>query len=88
MSEKREVHPDDLPDIEIGATVKAKRLRFESPPETEVKVHGDWRSHSGSERENLPDEVEPGVEYRDVKVNWGAAAYVDVEEAPEVRRKR
>lgn len=88
MTDKREIHSDEIPDIEIGATVKAKRLRFGREPEAEVTVHGDWRSHSESERENLPDEVEPGVEYRDVEVRWGAAAHVDVEEAPEVKRRR
>jgi hypothetical protein len=29
---------------------------------------------SGSERHNLPDEIEPGVTYRDVRVRWRAAA--------------
>jgi hypothetical protein len=29
---------------------------------------------SGSERENLPEEVEPGVTYRDVRIRWRAAA--------------
>jgi hypothetical protein len=31
-------------------------------------------SESGSERENLPEEVEPGVTYRDVEVGWAARA--------------
>ncbi len=73
----------DLPDVEIGAGVKARRLRFRSKPRTEVDLHGEVRTPegreeaetaSGSERENLPDEVEPGVTYRDVKVRWRAAA--------------
>lgn len=71
------------PDVEIGASVKAKRLRFEKKPETDVKLHGevverdrrqDVETTSGSERENLPEEVEPGVTYRDVRVRWHAAA--------------
>ena len=78
----------EIPEIEIGADVKAKRLRFDNVPETDVQLHGDERSFSRTDRENLPDEVEPGVEYRDVRVRWLAAAYLDVEEAPEVRRKR
>jgi hypothetical protein len=61
------------PDIEIGASVKAKKLRFKSTPETDVRVHGH-DDLSGSERENLPDQVEPGVTYRDVRVAWRAAA--------------
>jgi len=70
-------------DVEIGAAVKAKRLRFKRSPETKVELHGEVREQgrqsdvettSGSERHNLPDEVEPGVTYRDVRVRWRAAA--------------
>jgi hypothetical protein len=79
---------DDAPpaEIEAGATVKAKKLRFESVPETEVRFPGSDEEHSDShtERENLPEEVEPGVTYRDVKVRWDAGAAVRVEVAPEV----
>jgi hypothetical protein len=67
----------DRPDVELGATVKAKRLRFERVPETEVTFEGSPHdSTSGSERENLPDEVEPEVTYRDVRVKWRAAARI------------
>jgi hypothetical protein len=64
------------PDVEIGAVVRAKRLRFERKPEAEVSFPGDSEAHTGShtERENLPDEVEPGVTYRDVRVRWHAGA--------------
>jgi hypothetical protein len=68
----------EQPDIEIGALVKAKRLRFNKKPETEVQIEGE--GGSGSKRENLPDEVEPGVTYRDVQVGWYAAARVDEDE--------
>jgi hypothetical protein len=75
---------DDLdrierPDVEIGAVVRAKRLRFERVPDVEVGFTGDQPREqvSGSERENLPDEVEPGVTYRDVRVRWRAAARID-----------
>jgi len=68
------------PDIEIGAVVKAKRLRFNKKPETEateteVSIEGepDVDRVSGSERENLPETVEPGVTYRDIRVRWGFA---------------
>lgn len=70
-------------DVEIGASVKAKRLRFRQKPKTHVELHGELRepeghselqTASGSERQNLPDEVEPGVTYRDVRVRWRAAA--------------
>ena len=67
------------PDIEIGAVVKAKRLRFRKKPQADVEVHGDpgVEGGSGSTRENLPDTVEPGVIYRDVRVTWRAAAKLD-----------
>lgn len=67
------------PDLEIGATARAKRLRFEEEPETSVEFRGESiaESESGSERQNLPDEVEPDVTYRDVRIGWRAAAWVE-----------
>ena len=70
-------------DVEIGASVEAKQLRFREKPKTHVELHGEMHepegqgeleTASGSERQNLPDEVEPGVAYRDVRVHWRAAA--------------
>ena len=70
-------------DVEIGAIVKVKQLRFRQKPKTHVELHGELHepdaqgeleTTSGSERKNLPDEVEPGVTYRDVRVRWRAAA--------------
>lgn len=70
-------------DVEVGASVKAKRLRFREKPKTQVELHGDLHepegdgeleTASGGERQNLPEEVEPGVAYRDVRVSWRAAA--------------
>jgi hypothetical protein len=65
----------ERPDIEIGAVVKAKRLRFNKKPRTKVHIEGEPGVDrvSGSERENLPETVEPGVTYRDVRVRWRAA---------------
>jgi hypothetical protein len=82
------------PDVEVGASVRANRLRFRRKPETEVDLHGelrepeghgDLRTASGSERENLPEEVKPGVTYRDVRVRWRAAARL--EEPRETRQR-
>jgi hypothetical protein len=83
---RKDEAPPPPAEIEVGATVKAKKLRFERVPETEVRFPDSDEERSGShtERENLPDEVEPGVTYRDVKVRWKAGAAVRVEEAPEV----
>jgi hypothetical protein len=82
----RKGDPDRIvePDVEIGARVHARELRFRSEPKTHVELHGevtergrrrqDVDTASGSERRNLPEEVEPGVTYRDVDVRWRATA--------------
>ena len=64
------------PDVEIAAGMRAKELRFEVKPEVEVRAYSDSPAdaESGSERENLPDELEPGVTYRDFAVRWRVAA--------------
>lgn len=50
--------------------MKARELRFEEVPETEVRFPGypECEAVSGTERENLPDRVEPGVTYREPRV--------------------
>jgi hypothetical protein len=81
---RREERP---PDIEIGARASAKRLRFRRKPETKVEFEGENRvrsddrieeveleTDSTTERRNLPEEVEPGVTYRDVEIGWAARA--------------
>jgi len=67
------------PDIEIRTDVRADSVRFGKKPDgVSVRFTGDTeQAWSGSERENLPDEVEPGVTYRDVRVRWSAVAKVD-----------
>jgi hypothetical protein len=66
----------------------ARRLRFKRKPRVEVNAHAseidpelargmeriEGEAGSHTERENLPEEVEPGVTYRDVRVRWRAAA--------------
>jgi hypothetical protein len=58
------------PDLEIAASVRAEELRFECKPETRVGAHANTPATgaSTSERNNLPDDIEPGVTYRDVSV--------------------
>ena len=58
------------PDIELTADVKARELRFEEVPETEVHPPAQ------TERENLPEEVEPGVTYRNPRVRLRIASAV------------
>jgi hypothetical protein len=83
------------PDVEMKFSVRAKELRFECKPDLDVVAFADApaTAESQSERENLPDEVEPGVTYRDIAVRWRAAARLgepDWEEAlnNEVRTRR
>ena len=100
MSPRRKVikkgdpEPLEAADIEIGAAAKAKEIRFHEKPEVDVDVHGETRERdrradvetaSGSVRENLPEEVEPGVTYRNVKIGWQAAARIrdPAEEEPD-----
>ena len=74
------------PDLEIGATARAKSIRFDKVPETKITFPGSDQDRSGShtERENLPDEIEPGITYQDVTVRWRAGAAVRAEVAEEV----
>ena len=67
---------DREPDVEIKAAVRADEVRFECKPEVDVVAYADSpaSAESVSERENLPDELEPGVTYRDFAVRWRVAA--------------
>ncbi len=66
------------PDIEIGASVKAKKLRFEHVDEVKVRFSGSPRpvSASGSSRKNLPEQVTENETYRDIEVDSSARASV------------
>jgi hypothetical protein len=70
---------DREPDVEIAASVRADEVRFECKPEVRVGAYANAPATAEliSERENLPDEVEPGVTYRDVSVRWRLAARLD-----------
>jgi len=70
---------DREPDVEIAASVRAKELRFECKPEVRIGAYADAPACAEhvTERENLPDEVEPGVTYRDVAVRWRLAARLE-----------
>jgi hypothetical protein len=84
---RRKARDESPPDIEIGARATAKRLRFRRKPQTKVDFDGGTRvrkddrieeveleTDSKTERRNLPEEVEPGVTYRNVEVGWAARA--------------
>jgi hypothetical protein len=70
---------DREPDVEIAASARADEVRFECKPEVRVRAYADApaTAESVSERENLPDELEPGVTYRNVSVRWRLAARLD-----------
>jgi len=58
------------PDIEAGAEVRMKRVRFEEDPEVETSTHLEpgGKTRSESERENLPKQVEAGKTYRNARI--------------------
>ncbi len=87
MKEKR-LEALENPDIDFTAHVKARELRFEKVPETNVRFWGqpERDSVSGTERENLPEEVRPGVTYRDVSVQLRIASEL-VETEPDLLKK-
>jgi hypothetical protein len=71
---KRQSHPRS-PDIEFTASLQADELRFDEPPETDVRFSGEpgHESESGSDRTHLPEKVDPGVTYRDVRIDYRLA---------------
>jgi hypothetical protein len=70
---------DREPDVEMAAAVRIDELRFECKPQVRVSAYSNApaSAESVSERENLPDELEPGVTYRDFAVRWRLAARLD-----------
>ena len=58
------------PDLSITARVTARELRFEKVPNPTVEFTGQPKRETvwTSERENLPDEVQPGVTYRNIGI--------------------
>lgn len=86
MSERARKDQQPPAEIEVGAVAKAKSIRFDKVPETKITFPGSDQDRSGShtERENLPDEIEPGITYQDVTVRWRAGAAVRAEVAEEV----
>jgi hypothetical protein len=66
------------PDVEIAASARADEVRFACKPEVRIGAHANVRARAekASERENLPNEVEPGVTYKNVAVRWRLAARI------------
>lgn len=57
-------------DLSITARVTAESLRFERVPNPRVEFTGEPRRETvwQSERQNLPQQVQPGVTYRDIGI--------------------
>lgn len=68
------------PLVVIRATADIRELRFETQPRTQVRTLGcaGLDSVVVTERVNLPDPVEPGVTYRDVRIGVEIRAHLDV----------
>lgn len=73
--------PERKPDVLIVATVAAAELRFGSDPQARLRVNGCDLAAAAyvTERTNLPDPVEPGVTYRDVRVGVEIRGWLNVE---------
>jgi hypothetical protein len=64
------------PDLDLFTSVKAKEVKFGRVPEKrKVTYYGEpgHETDAEVERENIPEEPEAGVTYRDVKVDWSVA---------------
>jgi hypothetical protein len=64
------------PDVEISAAARAQEVRFECKPEVRIAAYSDSPATAAldSNRENLPDKLEPGVTYRNFAVRWRLSA--------------
>jgi hypothetical protein len=74
---KNSPHKPEHPDIEFTAGVKARELRFDEVPDTEV------HPPAHTERENLPEKVRPehaGTTFRDVSIKVRIANELTVSE--------
>jgi hypothetical protein len=87
VSDDRGPHEEDEPapaDVSIRASARARRLRFTEKADVRTSsTGGAGTTRSSSRRENLPDEIEEGRIYREVRVAWELASSVSVEDDPE-----
>jgi hypothetical protein len=61
---------DRRADVEVDAHAKAEEIRYLERPRTRIRVTGtpEARAYEFAKKENLPDPVDPGQTYRDVRV--------------------
>jgi hypothetical protein len=83
---RRERSPaPENPDIEFTAAVKARKLRFDEVPDTEVHPPAQ------TERENLPEKVRPadaGTTFNDISVRVRIANELTVSEPDQWEEQR
>lgn len=67
------------PDVEIAASARVAEMRLECKPRAQSRAYADSPASAerASERDNLPDELEPGVTYRNFAVSWRLAARLE-----------
>ena len=74
------------PDISLTAWAKVQRLHFDRVPDTGTRFWGqqERKTESGTVRENLPEKVERGVVYHDVRIRLKTVAGITgAEKSPE-----
>lgn len=67
------------PDLEFFTSVKAKEVTFgKVPKRRKVAYYGEpgHETEVDVQRENIPEEPEEGVTYRDVKVDWAVEQWI------------
>lgn len=67
------------PDLEFFTSVKAKEVKFGQVPEKRKVTYYGEPGHETEvqvNRENIPEEPEAGVTYRDVKVDWAVEQWI------------
>jgi hypothetical protein len=82
---KKRLDKPENPDIELTADVKARELRFDEVPDTEVHPPAQ------TERENLPEKVQPvhaGITFRDISVEVRIANELTVSEPDQWKESR
>jgi hypothetical protein len=69
---------DEFADVDVFTAARARELRFGTAPKVKVWFEGEPAARSSSKgvRENLPDEVEVGETYRDIRVEWRARSRI------------
>jgi hypothetical protein len=76
--------PARAPDVRIVASATIAELRFRTEPQTQVRATGCPGAESvvTTLRQNLPDPVQPGATYRDVRVGVEIRAWLNLECLP------